>query len=102
MKKTLINLGLTAGAVYVLYILFKKDDVIPMNKALPVDGASGFDGSPQELLNPSRKPKYQEYLNEKDATGEVKIYQKRSIVSPGKPVRPINRPQRSSINKTLG
>ena len=100
MKKTLINLGLTAGAVYVLYRLFKKYDVIPMNKPLPVDGASGFDGSPQELLNPSRKPKYQEYLNEKDATGEVKSYNKLTIVSPGKPVRPINRPQRSSINKT--
>jgi len=50
MKKTLINLGLTAGAVYVLYRLFKKDDVIPMNKALPVDGASGFDGSLQEIV----------------------------------------------------
>jgi hypothetical protein len=37
MKKTLINLGLTAGAVYVLYRLFKKDDVIPMNKSLPQD-----------------------------------------------------------------
>jgi hypothetical protein len=70
MKKTLINLGLTAGVVYVLYRLFKKDDVIPMNKALPVDGTSGFDGSPQELLNPSRKPKYQEYLNEKSLNEE--------------------------------
>ena len=37
MKKTLINLGLTAGAVFVLYKLFKKDDVIPMNKPLPQD-----------------------------------------------------------------
>jgi len=82
MKKTLINLGLTAGAVYVLYRLFKKDDVIPMNKPLPVDGTSGFDGSPQELLNPSRKPKYQEYLNEKDAEGEVKLYNKRPILVP--------------------
>lgn len=35
MKNTLINLGLTAGAVYVLYILLKKDDVIPKNKPLP-------------------------------------------------------------------
>lgn len=50
MKNTLINLGLTAGAVYVLYILLKKDDVIPMNKALPVDGTSGFDGSLQEIV----------------------------------------------------
>jgi hypothetical protein len=37
MKNTLINLGLTAGAVYVLYRLFKKDNVIPMNKPLPKD-----------------------------------------------------------------
>lgn len=37
MKKTLINLGLTAGAVFVLYKLFKKDDIIPMNKPLPQD-----------------------------------------------------------------
>jgi hypothetical protein len=37
MKNTLINLGLTAGAVFVLYKLFKKDDVVPMNKTLPQD-----------------------------------------------------------------
>ena len=37
MKNTIINLGLTAGAVYVLYRIFKKDDVIPMNKPLPQD-----------------------------------------------------------------
>ena len=37
MKNTLINLGLTAGAVYLLYRVFKKDDVIPMNKPLPQD-----------------------------------------------------------------
>ncbi len=37
MKNTLINLGLTAGAVFVLYKLFKKDDLIPMNKPLPQD-----------------------------------------------------------------
>ena len=37
MKKTIINLGITAGAVYILYRLFKKDDVIPMNKPLPQD-----------------------------------------------------------------
>ncbi|MEY4861651.1 MAG: hypothetical protein RL059_1355 [Bacteroidota bacterium] len=50
MKKTLINLGLTAGAVYVLYRICKKDDVIPMNKPLPVDASSGFDGSLQEIV----------------------------------------------------
>lgn len=37
MKRTIINLGITAGAVYILYRLFKKDDVIPMNKPLPQD-----------------------------------------------------------------
>lgn len=37
MKKTIINLGITAGAVYILYRLFKQDDVIPMNKPLPQD-----------------------------------------------------------------
>jgi hypothetical protein len=57
MKKTLINLGLTAGAVYVLYRLFKKDDVIPMNRHLPVDGASGFDGSLQEIINEGKRRK---------------------------------------------
>jgi hypothetical protein len=37
MKKTIINLGLTVGAVFILYKLFKKDEPIPMNKPLPQD-----------------------------------------------------------------
>lgn len=70
MKKTLINLGLTAGAVYVLYRLFKKDDVIPMNKPLPQDGTSGFDGSPQEII-----------ANEKKAR-EARLKNKRPVLVP--------------------
>jgi hypothetical protein len=70
MKNTLINLGLTAGAIFVLYKLFKKDDVIPMNKPLPQDGTSGFDGSPEEIV-----------ANKKKAT-EAKLKNKRPVLVP--------------------
>jgi len=37
MDKKLIYIGLTAGALIVLYQIFKKKDVVPMNKPLPQD-----------------------------------------------------------------
>ncbi|NBO22728.1 hypothetical protein EBU94_05240 [bacterium] len=61
MKKTLINLGITAGAVFVLYRLFKKDDIVPMKKPLPQDtpqpigddNFSNFSG----FMKKAKKPK---------------------------------------------
>jgi len=37
MDKKLIYIGLTAGALIVLYQIFKKKDIVPMNKPLPQD-----------------------------------------------------------------
>ena len=76
MKKTLINIGLTAGGIFILYKLFKKDDVVPMKKPLPQDNPqpigddnfSNFSGFLKKSKRPKNNTQGQRSVNTRCAT----------------------------------